>query len=158
MSLFALLLLGACERAEEQTGSVDLPRGFDPMKAETLPSNEVFKVVEEMPEFPGCEDVADAVAHKRCVDQKLLEFVYGNIEYPEEAQRAGVEGLVVVSFVVEKDGSLSDIKVERDIGSGCGEAVVKVIEKMPRWHPGKQRGQPVRVRFNLPVRFHLDDS
>lgn len=86
----------------------------------------------------------------------MLKFIYDNIQYPGIARENGVEGTVVVQFVVEKDGSITDVKVIRDIGAGCGAEAMRVVNKMPKWNPGKQRGRPVRVQFNLPVKFKLE--
>ncbi len=120
---------------------------------------EIFQVVEEMPRFPGCENVEDHQGRKDCAQRKLLEYVQKELKYPEIAKENGVEGMVVASFIVMEDGTLSDIKVLRDIGAECGKEVKRVIEKMNieklNWIPGKQRGKAVRVRFNLPVKFKL---
>lgn len=118
--------------------------------------NEIFKVVEDQPAFPGCEDIRDKAEKKKCAEEKMLTFIYSNIKYPAIARENGVEGMVVVSFVVEKDGSITGAKVVRDIGAGCGAEALRVVGKMPNWEPGKQRGRPVRVQFNLPVRFRLE--
>ncbi len=117
---------------------------------------EIFKVVEDQPAFPGCEDVSDKAEKKRCADEKMLQFIYSNIKYPAIARENGVEGMVVVKFVVEKDGSISQPEVVRDIGAGCGQEALRVVTMMPKWEPGKQRGRPVRVQFNLPVKFKLE--
>ncbi len=131
-------------------------------KKEVSNNEEIFKLVEEMPHFPGCEDVADATERKQCADSKMLEFIYKNIRYPKEAWDANVEGSVVVSFIVEKDGSISDAKTLREIGGGCGAEAVRVVNLMQeqgiRWIPGKQRGRNVRVQFNLPIRFKLEST
>jgi len=116
---------------------------------------EIFKVVEQMPRFPGCENESDDNAKKQCATKKMLEFIYKNIKYPAIARENGVEGTAVISFVVEKDGSVSAPKVVRDIGAGCGGEALRVVKKMPKWTPGKQRGRSVRVQFNLPVKFKL---
>jgi protein TonB len=121
---------------------------------------EIFVVVEEMPRFPGCEDFpGDQKAKKACADAKLMEFIYSNIHYPAVARENGVEGNVVVQFVVNTDGSVTDLQVLRDIGAGCGEEALRVVNMMnilrDKWIPGKQRGRPVRVMFTLPVRFKL---
>lgn len=108
-------------------------------------SKEVFKVVEQMPSYPG--GPAD-----------LLKFLATNINYPKAAKDAGIEGMVVIQYVIEKDGSISNAKVVKGIGSGCDEEALRVVNAMPNWTPGKQRGQVVPVQFNLPIRFKLDDK
>lgn len=123
----------------------------------------LFKVVEEMPRFPGCENPDSTIeAKQRCSDRRLLEFVNQNIEYPFEAREKGSEGTVVISFVVEKDGSLSQITILRNVEGGCGDEAVRVVNLMNvaglRWVPGKKDGKPVRVQFNLPVKFKLEEA
>lgn len=103
---------------------------------------EVYQIVEEMPEFPGGM-------------QKLMEFISNNIQYPQVAREKGIQGRVFVSFIVEPDGSISNVKVLRGIGSGCDEEAVRVIKSMPKWEPGKQGGQAVRVNYQIPVNFNL---
>jgi len=122
---------------------------------------EIFKIVEEMPRFPGCEDLSASIEEKKaCSDQKLLEFIYKNIKYPQVARENGIEGTVVVQFVVNEDGSVSDAQLMRDIGAKCGEEAVRIIELMnnmpEKWAPGKQRGRAVRVMFTLPIKFRLE--
>ena len=120
---------------------------------------EIFKVVEQMPRFPGCEDMGSEDEKKQCAQQELLNFIYKNINYPAIARENGVEGTVVVTFVVEKDGSVTDARVVRDIGAQCGDEALRVVNLMNsqgiKWVPGQQRGRPVRVQFNLPVKFKL---
>ncbi len=103
---------------------------------------EIFKIVEEMPSFPGGE-------------QKLMEFVSKNIKYPQIARETGIQGRVFVNFVVEPDGSVSNVSVLRGIGGGCDEEAMRVVKSMPKWKPGKQRGKAVRVQYMLPVNFRL---
>lgn len=132
-----------------------------PSDQKNVSYEEIFKIVEEMPRFPGCEDIADLTERKQCADKNMLEYIYKNIKYPKEARDAGVEGMVVVSFVVEKDGSISTPRIMRDIGAGCGEEALRLIYLMQErvhWTPGKQRGRKVRVQFNLPIRFKLEDA
>ena len=121
---------------------------------------EVFiNVVEDMPRFPGCEDIGDKEERNRCATKKLLNFIHKNVEYPPLAEANDVEGIVVVAFVVEKNGKVTDARVVRDIGFGCGEEAVRVVNLMNQqgitWIPTSSRRRPVRVQFNLPVRFKL---
>lgn len=103
---------------------------------------QVFTYVEEMPSFPGGQD-------------EMLMFVKNNIEYPEIAKRAGVEGKVFVTFVVDRNGNINNVNVVKGIGAGCDEEAVKVIRKMPKWTPGKQNGAPVNVQVSIPIFFKL---
>lgn len=125
---------------------------------DTMPDGEVFKMVEDMPKFPGCAEIADQAEQKKCADQKMLDFIFSNLKYPKEAREKGLEGMVVASFIIEKDGSISGAKIIRSIGGGCDEETLRVINAMPNWIPGKQGGKAVRVQFNLPIRFKLDAS
>ncbi|HAS43588.1 MAG TPA: energy transducer TonB [Microscillaceae bacterium] len=87
--------------------------------------------------------------------KKFYKYIADNLNYPSQARRMGVEGRVFLQFVVEKDGSITDIKVLKGIGSGCDEEAVKVLKGAPRWKPGKQRGKAVRVRRSIPIMFKL---
>lgn len=127
-----------------------------PVHTTTNETEEIFQVVEEMPRFKGCEDIEDAKERKACADKNMLTFIYSNIKYPALARENNVQGTVVVSFVVEKDGHLSNAKILRDIGAGCGEEVLRIAQEMPGFIPGKQRGKEVRVKYNLPVKFKLE--
>ena len=124
-------------------------------------NREVFKVVEEMPRFPGCEN-ADATTKQKydCSKEKMLEYIYKNMKYPKEARDANVEGVVVAQFVVNKDGKIDEISIVRDIGANCGEVVLEVLNTMnsmeESWTPGKQRGKAVNVLYTIPVRFKLE--
>ena len=102
----------------------------------------VFEVVEQMPSFPGG-------------DKALLEYLSSNIKYPVVAQENGVQGRVVVSFVVEKDGSITDVKVVRSVDPSLDKEAQRVVKSMPKWIPGKQNGSAVRVKYNVPVSFKL---
>jgi len=126
----------------------------------TAVPQEIFKVVEQMPRFPGCEDLDGNNEEKMDCSQKLmLDYIYRNVQYPAEAKAAGIEGRVVVQFIIERNGELTDVRIARDIGYGCGEEAVRVVNLMnsmdEKWIPGKQRGKPVRVQFTLPIQFKL---
>jgi protein TonB len=103
----------------------------------------IFTVVESMPNFPGGEAA------------RIL-YLNENIKYPQMARESGIQGRVFVTFVVERDGRVTDVKVLRGIGGGCDEEAIRVIQNMPKWEPGKQRGKPVRVQFNMPILFKLN--
>lgn len=116
-------------------------------------------VVETMPRFPGCEEEADEKLKKSCADRKMAEFISQNITYPPKAFKKGIQGKPVVSFTVERDGTLSNIKVLKEIGGGCGKEAARVVQLMNdrgiRWIPGMQNGKPVRVTYSLPIGFKL---
>ena len=119
---------------------------------------EIFVVVEDMPMFPGCEDVSDKKERKACADKALMQYLADNVRYPTTAIENGIQGSVIAQFVIETDGRITDVNIIRDIGGGCGDEARRLIESMNKahkWHPGKQRGKPVRVMFTLPVRFKL---
>lgn len=107
-------------------------------KAETI-----FQIVEEMPSPRGGL-------------QAFYKYLNKNLKYPSKAQRIGIEGRVHLSFVVETDGSLTDIKVMKGIGAGCDEESIRVMQHAPKWNPGKQRGNPVRIRYAFPIVFKLN--
>ena len=118
---------------------------FTPVEDEDQEMDEeeqVFVVVESMPYFPGGE-----VAR--------IKYLSENIKYPEMAREANVQGNVFVTFVVEKNGNITNVKVLRGIGAGCDEEAIRVVKNMPQWIPGKQRSAPVRVQFNMPIKFVL---
>ncbi len=98
--------------------------------------------VNKMPSFPGGE-------------RDLMAYLARNIEYPQLAREANIEGMVVLGFIVGKDGSINDINIMKDIGGGCGKEALRVVRAMPKWSPGEANGHSVKVRFTLPVRFKL---
>lgn len=114
----------------------------DEVEVEEKEEEKVFMVVEKQPSFPGGE-------------QARMEYLSENIEYPQLARESGIQGTVYVTFVVEKDGSITDVRVLRGIGGGCDEETIRVVKNMPKWEPGEHRGKPVRVQFNMPMRFTL---
>ena len=104
--------------------------------------SKVFDVVEQMPSFPGGNGA-------------LLEYLASHVKYPVVAQENGVQGRVIVSFVVEKDGSITDVRVVRSVDPSLDREAARVVSSMPRWTPGKQNGSAVRVKYNVPVMFKL---
>lgn len=107
-------------------------------------TGKVFTSVEEMAEFPGGMSA-------------LMHYLGDHIQYPAEAREDNVQGRVVVRFVIDKSGEVRNAVVMRDIGAGCGNEALRVVNSMPKWKPGKMHGQPVHVYFVLPVQFKLQD-
>lgn len=105
-------------------------------------NDKVLEKAEVMPEFPGGE-------------QAMMDFVAKNVQYPQEARDKEISGRVLVGFIVEKDGSIGDVKVVKGIGGGCDEEAVRVVKAMPKWKPGKDKGKPVRVSYMMPFTFKL---
>ena len=103
---------------------------------------QIFTYVEQMPEFPGGT-------------AELQKFLYKNLKYPAAARENGIEGRVVLQFVVDESGHISEITQLRDIGGGCADEAVRVVKMMPPWKAGKQNGNPVKVYFKLPVTFKM---
>lgn len=106
-------------------------------------SSKIHDYVEEQPEFPGGP-------------KAMMEFLLKNVRYPETALDNTIEGTAVIQFVIEKDGSVSDVRVVRDPGGGLGKEAERVVKAMPRWKPGKQSNKAVRVKMSAPVRFKLE--
>lgn len=122
----------------------------------------IYEKVDEMPRFPGCEKELGLEAKEMCSQNKLIEFIYSNLKYPEIAREKGLEGMVIISFVVNKKGRISEIQIKKDPGEGCAKAVKDLVEsmnKMPeKWVPGKLNGKKVNVTYTLPVMFKLSDK
>jgi len=126
------------DQGEELVENIDTPINLpieDP--------DEVFIVVEEKPFFPGGE-------------KALLSYIAKNLRYPSKAQRMGIEGRVIVQFVIDKDGSVTDLNVLKGIGAGCDEEALRVMGNIPKFSPGKQRGKPVKVQMQVPILFRLN--
>lgn len=104
---------------------------------------EVFVVVEDMPMFPG---------------GNVQKWIAKNVKYPVLAMENGIQGKVYIQFVIEKDGSITDVKVIRGVDASLDKEAVRVVQSMPKWKPGKQRGKAVRVSYTLPINFQLSNS
>ena len=133
-------------------GSFDV-KGNDEAAGEVLKAKEViaqekpaeeqvFDVVEQMPQFPGG-------------DAALFEYLSTHIKYPAIAEENGVQGRVIVTFVVERDGSITDVKVVKSVDPSLDKEAARVVQGMPKWIPGKQNGAAVRVKYTVPVTFRL---
>ncbi len=169
----------------EEAASEPTKEPINVVEETTLVSTEeLFKVVEEMPRFPGCEFTEGTVLEKQeCAKHEMLQYIYKNLKYPAQAREGEIEGIVVIQFIVDTDGSIDDAKIVRDIGGGCGHAALKVVEDMNnmmtedtiivfddatyeetveihandiKWRPGYQDGKAVKVLYTLPVKYKLD--
>lgn len=129
--------------ADETIHTDTIPAGKTDSGEEEI--DEVFVFVENQPEFPGG-------------DSALFMFICMNLSYPAQARDNGLAGVVMVRFVVKKDGTIGNVKLLRDIGGGCGQAAVEMVKSMPRWKPATQSGKPVNCEFILPVKFQLFDD
>lgn len=147
---FALLVAGniSCsqdasqtEDAKEEVVAPVSPEAKE-APADSTAKEEVFMVAEQMPEFPGGM-------------KELLKFLQDNLKYPENAMKNNVQGRVIVQFVVEKDGTLTEFKVARSVDPDLDAEALRVLQTMPKWKPGMQRGKIVRVKFTVPVSFKL---
>lgn len=121
-----------------------LSSGVLSAQSDTVPKadaeDEIYTIVENQPEFTGG-------------DNAMIKYLQDNIHYPMEARTRKIEGTVFINFVVETDGRITNAKVLRGIGGGCDEEALRVVKHMPKWIPGRQGGVPVRVYYNIPVRF-----
>ncbi len=149
--ILAMVMVSCTQKSEpkevaEPTAQVTQPEAPKlPIAEKQQPQEKdsIYIVVENMPEFPGGR-------------KALFKYLSDNIKYPESAKKKGIHGRVFINFTVEKDGSISDVKILRGIGGGCDEEAIRVVKAMPKWKPGEQDGKVVRVDFNLPVKFVLD--
>lgn len=131
--------------SSEETGEKISVGKYVPVAVEVVEEpveEEIFEVVEEMPEFPGGPAA-------------MMKYLNNNIRYPTIAQENGIEGRVIVQFVVNSDGSIVDANVVRSVDPFLDKEALRVINSMPKWKPGKQRGKSVRVKYTLPVMFRL---
>lgn len=127
---------------EGTEGVIDLPtEGTGNQIIEEAPP-QIFTIVEQMPEFPGGEE-------------KLMEYLQKNVKYPAMARESHITGTVFVTFVVQGNGDITDVRKLKGIGGGCDEEALRVIKNMPSWKPGKQNGKSVPVQYNLPIKFTL---
>lgn len=137
------------EKVDDIKIEIDLPEFDDPVE-DIIPFVEppeekaevIHIIVEEQPSFEGGLEA-------------FYRYVSKNLKYPNQAKRIGIKGKVYVSFVIDKDGSITQVEVLKGIGGGCDEEAIRVLQNAPKWNPGKQRGKPVKVRMHLPIAFAL---
>ena len=127
--------------AEDDSENQEVPdvTDFGDYEGEDTGEAQIFQVVEDMPAFPG----------------NVTKWISKNVKYPVLAMENGIQGKVFVQFVIEKDGSITDVKVSRGVDASLDKEAVRVVKAMPKWKPGKQRCKPVRVSYTLPIFFQL---
>lgn len=113
-----------------------------------------FAIIEDVPIYPGCEGVAKE-DRRKCFQKKIVKHVKDNFRYPAIAQDLGISGKVFMQFVIDKDGSIVDIKIARSPDDNLAKEAMLIISKLPKMTPGKQRGRAVRVPFSIPITFRL---
>lgn len=115
----------------------------------------VFQSPDRIPVFGDCVNGLAGSELKACSDKKMIDYVFQNLSYPREAVKNGIEGIVVISFVISRSGEIENAVIKRRIGGGCEEEALRMVRNMPRWTPGEQDGVKVSTIFNLPVKFDL---
>lgn len=145
-----LLLFSNCankktDKAQSDTEKADTVVAVKPQAEATLPqekTDSIYSVVETMPDYPGGQ-------------KELLSFLSRNIKYPTKAEENKIQGRVVIQFVVNKDGSVSDAKVVRSVDPELDKEALRVVNSMPQWKPGMQKGEAVSVKYTIPIAFRL---
>ncbi len=144
--VFSLILaVTAMVQAQEVPTVTEHLLTSEPTPPPPPPQNETFAYVEQMPEFPGGQ-------------QALMEYLSKNIKYPAKAIKEGIQGRVIVRFVINRTGTVERAEVIRGLGSGCDEEALRVVNAMPKWKPGKHNGQAVSTFYTWPIIFKLDDN
>ena len=137
------IALSTIDKQKTDTTEKKLPTKVPDIKDEAEVKDSMqLTIVEERPTFPGGTEA-------------LLNFLRANVKYPPIAKETGITGTVIISFLIEKDGSISNIKVINSIGGGCNEEAIRVVNMMPKWTPAKQKGKPIRTQFQIPLYFFL---
>lgn len=138
-----MVLANTNTMAQTETPAPPAQREEIRMEAPYPDEGEIFVVVEQMPEFPGGAD-------------SMEKFIAANLVYPAKAKEMNLQGAVLVEFIVDTSGRVSNVRVIKGIGSGCDQEARRVVRMMPKWSPGKQKGEPVRVAYKLIIRFQLE--
>jgi protein TonB len=145
--IYTLLMLLLCTASFAQEADLgDSIQKYEPIYG-TLPAdsvNYVFKKLDQLPEFPGGND-------------GMLHYLTGHVHYPSKARKKNIQGKVVITFVVNKNGSVVDPKVTRSVNEEIDEEAMRVIKGMPKWKPGLMDGKPVKTLYHLPITFKLSE-
>lgn len=154
------------QSVEEETSimDVEIPRAAIPLPPPPPPAPvlvevaEIFKTAEEMPRYycKDCEQLADKLERKKCAEEAMLKEIYSNFKYPPIHQHSTIEGMIILRFVIKKNGTIDDIEVVKGLQEDFNQEAIRVIKLLKKWIPGKQRGRPVDVQYNFPIRIRLD--
>lgn len=120
----------------------------------------IYEEVDEMPRYPGCEEINESEKRQECSNMKFLTFLYTNVKYPKAAQKNGTEGTTVIEFIVKSNGQVGNFKIVKPLGDGCDAAAMTALEKMveTKWIPGVKDGKKVNAKMLVPVKFKLEDN
>ena len=132
----------SAQQISSQTDEPAITQQDEPAITQQDKPEKIYEIVDVLPQFPGGK-------------KEFMSFIGENIQYPQDAQKAGIEGRVVCQFVVEKDGSINEVKVVRSINPALDQEAVRVIQSMPKWTPGTVKNEPVRCMFFVPIAFSL---
>ncbi len=148
LQISILLLLSNCRN--EKKVRTDIASQAEKGRVVSIDSDSIYMIVKEMPILLECEKEGN---RRECSDKKLLEFIFRNLKYNPRSNEDGIGSSILVTFVVEKNGEISNIEILK--GKGLSN-ISKILQNMPKWKPGNQDGEPRRVKINLPIRIHLE--
>lgn len=145
------------EELEIQVTETDETEEVEVIEMEEEVSDEVlnFMVVENKPVFPGCEDKGSEDEKFQCLQLEIQKFIARNFKFPEMARQMGIQGKVYINFEISKDGSIKNVQVVRGVDELLDNEAIRVIKKLPKFTPAKQRGKPVRVQYTVPINAKL---
>ncbi|MBC7885655.1 MAG: energy transducer TonB [Saprospiraceae bacterium] len=118
--------------------------------------NKIFISAERMPALVTCREYINEEERRQCTQKSILEYVYKHLKYPSLARETGIEGTVIISFIIDKNGKMNEVEIKRDIGGGCGSAAKMVIKGLNNWEPGYHNDRAVNVKYTIPIRFKLN--
>jgi len=151
------------EKQEKTTPSIQeevAPSSEEVTLHDTLPDEvgKVYKIVEEMPSFSGCDNLATPQERKKCSDQDILKFIYNNFKYPKEAKQKGIHQKIIVRFIIDEIGNVNDVTTLHNLDNSLGNEAIRVIKSMPTWTPGKHKGKPVKVEVTIPINIKPEQN
>lgn len=144
--LFFLLFIHAFSLNAQSENSIEKNYSF---MAEKMP----YFLSEECAKYCNLDNESEL---RKCSEQAMWKFIYSNLKWPAQARNSCIEGTVVIQFVIEKDGSVGEAIIRKNLGGGCGEEALRVVQMMPDWFPASMHERPVPIYYNLPIRFGID--